>query len=51
MIVGGIADNYGNIWKKVSTQICIIECTLAKLEIKDGNWELIKSSVSVIVQK
>lgn len=48
MIVGGIADNFGNIWKKVSTQICVIESTLSKLEIKeDGNWEPIKSSVSV----
>lgn len=38
LILGGLADNYGNIWKRVSKQICVIECTLTKLDIKDNAW-------------
>ena len=45
LILGGLADNFGNIWKKSVSQICIVECTLPKLDISDGCWS-IKGSVS-----
>ena len=38
LILGGLADNYGNIWRNVSKQICVIECTLNKLNISDNVW-------------
>ena len=31
LVLGGLSDNYGNIWKKVQKQICVVECTLPKL--------------------
>ena len=31
LILGGLSDNYGNIWKIVQKQICVVECTLPKL--------------------
>ena len=31
LVLGGLSDNYGNIWKRVEKQICVVECTLPKL--------------------
>ena len=31
LVLGGLSDNYGNIWKIVRKQICVVECTLPKL--------------------
>ena len=31
LVLGGLSDNYGNIWKIVQKQICVVECTLPKL--------------------
>lgn len=32
LILGSLADQYGNVWRKVPTQVCVVECTLMKLK-------------------
>ena len=32
LVLGGLADNSGNIWNQVKKQVCVVECTLAKLD-------------------
>ena len=49
LILGGLSDNYGNIWKKVSQQICVVECTLTKLDISKGAWTNKQKSVSTML--
>ena len=49
LILGGLSDNYGNIWKKVSQQICVVECTLTKLEVSKGAWTNKQKSVSTML--
>lgn len=31
LVLGGLDDEYGNIWRRVKDQICVVECTLTKL--------------------
>ena len=45
LILGGLSDNYGNIWKIVQKQICVVECTLPKLLNHENDG--IASSVSI----
>ena len=45
LILGGLADNYGNVWKLSSKQICVVECTLAKLQISENEWTNKQTSV------
>lgn len=46
LVLGGLADNYGNIWKLSSKQICVVECTLSKLCISNNEWSNRQKSVS-----
>lgn len=33
LVLGGLTDNFGNIWRRVDKQICVVECTLTKLDL------------------
>ena len=49
LILGCLADGYGNIWRRVCTQICMVECTLSKLEdLTPGKWTY-TDAVSVLM--
>lgn len=36
LVLGGLDDEYGNIWRKVKTQVCIVECTVPKVSLEDS---------------
>lgn len=47
LILGGLADNYGNIWRRVQKQICVVECTLTKLNLSEDQ-QSVKTMSSII---
>ena len=36
LVLGGLDDEYGNIWRRVKDQICIVECTVPKVSLEDS---------------
>ena len=34
IVLGGLDDEHGNIWRRVEKQVCVIECTLTKLDLE-----------------
>ena len=45
LVLGGLSDNYGNFWKIVKKQICVVECTLPKLYNYEND---VQKSVSMV---
>ena len=37
LILGGLDDEYGNIWRRVKNQVCVVECTLTKLSLENSD--------------
>ena len=37
LVLGGLDDEYGNIWRRVKDQICVVECTLTNLNIETSD--------------
>ena len=37
LVLGGLDDEYGNIWRRVKDQVCVVECTLTKLSFKTSD--------------
>lgn len=33
LVLGGLDNKYGNIWRRVKNQVCVVECTLTKLDL------------------
>lgn len=31
LILGGLMDKFGNVWRRSSKQICVVECTVSKM--------------------
>uniref|UniRef100_A0A1X7THY6 Death domain-containing protein n=1 Tax=Amphimedon queenslandica TaxID=400682 RepID=A0A1X7THY6_AMPQE len=34
IVLGGLDDECGNIWRRVDKQVCVVECTLTKLDLE-----------------
>ena len=48
LILGCLSNKYGEVWKRHSKQICLVECTLSCLQSKDLrplNWHMKRSKV------
>lgn len=35
LVLGGLDDEYGKIWRRVKDQICVVECILTKLSLEN----------------
>lgn len=48
IVLGGLDDEFGNIWRRVDKQICVVECTLTKLNLE--NLDDVSQEVSMITK-
>lgn len=51
VVLGGLLNKDGDIWRRQSTQICVVECTLSSLQSKNLaplNWHMKQPKVTSI---
>ena len=38
IVLGGLVDKLGNIWRRQDSQLIVIECTLSDVILSETNW-------------